>query len=90
MKKDYVMLMGAVLRALDKPDHRIAVVSKDDDRARERLRACFEIVTPLLSGGHVKLFHKARMLQFDNGSFIVFKTAETELRDHATYDRIGD
>lgn len=90
MKGGYVLALRTIMAAMSKDNQTVAVMSSTDLRARAALRMYFEIVTPLLGEGHAKMFPQSREIRFDNGSRILFRTGEEQLRGVRVHDTVRD
>lgn len=90
MMKEYTNALLATHAAISNDNYSVAVICKDDESARRKMRMYFEIITPLLSGGEANLFHHRRKIQFANGSKIIFTSDETQLRGLHIRDTVRD
>lgn len=90
MRKGYGDAIRAIGFAISKPNQTVAVMSRTDLQARSNFRMYFEIVVPLFEGNHAKARHVDRQIEFGNGSRILFRTSEEQLRGLRLDDIVRD
>lgn len=90
MRKGYTQALQALTLAVGKPNQTIAVMSLTDLAAKSNFRMYFEMVTPLFGDAEAKAFHANREIKFADGSRVIFRTGEEQLRGLRVDDTVRD
>lgn len=90
MRKGYGDAIRAIGLAISKPNQTVAIMSLTDLHAKANFRMYFEMVIPLFEEAHAKAFHTTREIKFSNGSRILFRAGEEQLRGLRVDDIVRD
>lgn len=90
MRKGYIQALHALALAASKPNQTVVVMSSTDLAAKANFRMYFEMVTPLFGDAEAKAYHATREIRFQNGSKIVFRAGEEQLRGLRVDDIVRD